>query len=368
MNERKSLIHYFIEAYDRYQAEQRAIREIQRSSTSPSWLRRLAGHIIPNLGTVVIVVALLWAQSAGALPVGRGATSPLQTSSITIAYQGRLADANGNPLTGTYNMTFRLYDVPVGGVPLWEEQWTGSNSVKVSDGLFNVMLGSLRPIPQSVVAGRERLWLGVTVGTDDEMEPRVQLGSVPWAVQALTVPDGSITTEKIADGAVTTVKIADRNRYLWIPAANFNIVSDTPTQGTIGNWSANGVKFSDNGNDGIGTTWRIPEDRIAGTDVTLKFYYAAEATTGTVFLRHGWKTYSVGENVASRPEHAIDSIQNVLRNSWQVFTIVLSIPGSDLDGQELVGVFIHRLGRRTEDTARGDILFLGLEVFYEADS
>jgi len=31
----------------------------------------------------------------------------------------------------------------------------------------------------------------------------VQLGSAPFAVQALTVPDGSITTEKIADGAVT---------------------------------------------------------------------------------------------------------------------------------------------------------------------
>jgi hypothetical protein len=51
------------------------------------------------------------------------------------------------------------------------------------------------------------LWLGITVGTDDEMTPRVQLGSVPFAVQALTVPDGSITTAKIADGAVTQAKL-----------------------------------------------------------------------------------------------------------------------------------------------------------------
>ncbi|MFZ1465765.1 MAG: hypothetical protein WAV60_17095, partial [Anaerolineae bacterium] len=54
------------------------------------------------------------------------------------------------------------------------------------------------------------LWLGITVGTDDEMAPRVQLGSVPFAVQALTVPDGSVTTGKIADQAVTTGKIADQ--------------------------------------------------------------------------------------------------------------------------------------------------------------
>jgi len=45
------------------------------------------------------------------------------------------------------------------------------------------------------------------VGTDDEMQPRVQLGSVPFAVQALTVPDGSVTTGKIADGAVTQAKL-----------------------------------------------------------------------------------------------------------------------------------------------------------------
>ncbi|MCZ7572720.1 MAG: hypothetical protein M5U01_29540 [Ardenticatenaceae bacterium] len=82
-------------------------------------------------------------------------------------------------------MIFRLYSAASGGPPLWEEQWTGSNSVRVSDGLFNVMLGSLAPIPPSVVTGNSSLWLGITVGSDDEMAPRVQLGSVPYAVQAL---------------------------------------------------------------------------------------------------------------------------------------------------------------------------------------
>jgi hypothetical protein len=173
----------------------------------PLWWPDLPGNWrtwMPSRGNVVftllVIASLLWAQSTGALPVGRVANSPLQTSTGTIAYQGRLADADGNPLTGTYNMIFRLYDVPTGGAPLWEEQWTGSNGVKVSDGLFNVMLGSLNPIGQDVIAGNDQLWLGITVGTDDEMQPRVQLGSVPFAVQALTVPDGSITTAKIADG------------------------------------------------------------------------------------------------------------------------------------------------------------------------
>jgi len=85
----------------------------------------------------------------------------------------------GTPITDTVNMEFRLYDVPTGGAPLWSELWTGTNAVRVSDGLFNVMLGSLTQIPQSVIAGHDQLWLGITVGTDDEMTPRVQLGACP---------------------------------------------------------------------------------------------------------------------------------------------------------------------------------------------
>jgi len=157
------------------------------------------------LFTLVVVAGLLWASNAGALPLR--IPSAAGTSTGTIAYQGRLADSAGNPITDTVNMEFRLYNAPTGGTPLWDELWTGANAVRVSDGLFNVMLGSLNAISQNVIAGHDQLWLGITVGTDDEMTPRVQLGSVPFAVQALTVPDGSVTTAKIVDGAVNSRKL-----------------------------------------------------------------------------------------------------------------------------------------------------------------
>ena len=166
---------------------------------------------LPSKGNVLFTLcmmgSLLWAQNAGAISLG--APLAIGTSTSTIAYQGRLADGGGAPVTNTVAMIFRLYATVSSGTPLWEEQWTGSNSVQVSDGLFNVILGSLTPIAPTVITGNNNLFLGVTVGTDSEMSPRVQLGSVPFATQALTVPDGSITTVKIADGAVTAAKLAD---------------------------------------------------------------------------------------------------------------------------------------------------------------
>lgn len=189
---------------DWWASRQTRRRQSNPKPHGPMWLPTPGNAIF----TLVMIGLLVAAQSVGALPLPAALRAPNGISTGTIAYQGRLADANGAPLTDTYNMIFRLYDAATGGTPLWEEQWTGSNGVRVSDGLFNVMLGSLTAMTQDIVAGHDQLFLGITIGTDDEMVPRVQLGSVPFAVQALTVPDGSVTTSKLADGGVTRAKLS----------------------------------------------------------------------------------------------------------------------------------------------------------------
>ncbi len=193
MRDSKSLPTLFAEWWDtRREATPRQANSYRRQA---GWLPTPGNMLF----TLVLVFSLLWAQNVGALTLG---TATSGTSTSTIAYQGRLADSDGTPLTQTLNMSFRLYGVATGGTPLWTEQWTGSNGVQVSDGLFNVMLGSLDPIPQSIITGNDSLFLGITVDTDDEMSPRVQLGSVPYATQALTVPNGSITLDKVSVAGV----------------------------------------------------------------------------------------------------------------------------------------------------------------------
>lgn len=124
--------------------------------------------------------------------------SPSAASTAVVPYQGRLTDAAGIAVTGRYDLTFRLYGVATGGSALWTESWSAGNAISVTAGLFTVLLGSLSPIPQSVITANSSLFLGVTLGSDAEMTPRVQLGAVPFAIQALTVPDASITSRKVA--------------------------------------------------------------------------------------------------------------------------------------------------------------------------
>jgi hypothetical protein len=96
------------------------------------------------------------------------------------SYQGKLLDGSGNPvLDTTYSVTFRLYTVPSGGSSFWNETQT----VRTSGGLFSVLLGSVAAIVSIPQAGS--CYLGMKVGADPEMTPRVQIASAAYAFIAL---------------------------------------------------------------------------------------------------------------------------------------------------------------------------------------
>jgi len=103
-----------------------------------------------------------------------------------INYQGRLTDSSGSPLSGTYTVTFRLYEAATGGTALD----TDIHDVVVTDGLFNTEID----FDQSYFDGRA-LWLGVKVGTDSEMTPRQEFRPVPYALSLVpgAVIDGSLS-------------------------------------------------------------------------------------------------------------------------------------------------------------------------------
>ena len=76
--------------------------------------------------------------------------APAQSVPVLINYQGQLTDANGTNLpTADYILTFNIYDLASGGLPVWGPQvFDGASSlghgskIPVVQGYFNVLLGS----------------------------------------------------------------------------------------------------------------------------------------------------------------------------------------------------------------------------------
>ncbi len=96
-----------------------------------------------------------------------------------INFQGKLTNPNGTNVTdGTYSIVFSIYTVDTGGVAVWTET---QPSVSVNDGIFRVALGSITSLPGSVDFNGSSLWLGIKVGADAEMTPRVQFTASPYA-------------------------------------------------------------------------------------------------------------------------------------------------------------------------------------------
>lgn len=93
-----------------------------------------------------------------------------------INYQGQLTDASGNPANGTFTMIFKIFDAASGGSQLYTE----TQSVTVSNGVFNVLIGSVTPVPLNLFDSGTERHLEVTVnGT--VLTPRRRFGSVPYA-------------------------------------------------------------------------------------------------------------------------------------------------------------------------------------------
>jgi hypothetical protein len=97
-----------------------------------------------------------------------------------INYQGWLGNASDTTaLTGNYNMVFSIYDSATEGTQLWTET---QNSVNVNRGIFNVLLGSLTPIPVNIFDGKA-LYIDVWIG-GEFLSPRKKIISVGYSIKA----------------------------------------------------------------------------------------------------------------------------------------------------------------------------------------
>ncbi len=121
-------------------------------------------------------------------------------------YQGFLTSPSGAPVNSAgLQMVFNIHNVATLGAPLHTETQT----VTVSDGIFNVLLGTGAALTLPFDA---QYYLGVTPGADPEMSPRQPLAASPYAVRAATVEsaDALATGGSVVIGATTTQPFPSR--------------------------------------------------------------------------------------------------------------------------------------------------------------
>jgi len=130
------------------------------------------------------------------------------TINSAINFQGKLANANGTNIpNGTYNLEFKLYTAgagcvgggssPCGGTLQWTEDWlrNSSQGVTVTDGIFQVNLGSITSLP--AIFNNNTIWMSINLGNtnatctpftscsgDGEMLPFVRFTASPYALNS----------------------------------------------------------------------------------------------------------------------------------------------------------------------------------------
>jgi len=92
----------------------------------------------------------------------------------TLNIQGQLTNTTGDLQNGTFDFEFKLYTVATGGSAIWEENQT----LSVNSGIYDAVLGTVTEISLDF---SDQYYLGIAVGGDSEMTPRINISSTPYS-------------------------------------------------------------------------------------------------------------------------------------------------------------------------------------------
>ncbi len=112
-----------------------------------------------------------------------------------ISFQGKVVNTDGtNVANGSYDFVFSIYTVSSGGTAVWTETWnSGTSQVTVTDGIFQVSLGTHTDLPGSIDFNTDNIYLGIEFNGDGEMSPRVHFTAAPYAFNAMKVAGLTVT-------------------------------------------------------------------------------------------------------------------------------------------------------------------------------
>jgi hypothetical protein len=167
----------------------------------------------------VIICSLVTLAFGQNVKLANGRLSPR-----LLNYQGFLTDTLGNPVNiNSLSMTVAIYNQETGGNQLWAE----FQSPTVENGIFQVLLGTDTPLPDSAFTKSPNRWLEITVGLQ-ALTPRTRIVSSPYAITstyadtALYVRNGAPLNDRVT--SYTPTGSADANGNIGDVAWDANYV------------------------------------------------------------------------------------------------------------------------------------------------
>ena len=219
-----------------------------------------------------------------------------------LSYQGVLTDTMGIPRPdGTYNILFSLYTLPSGGSPAWSEP----HAVTSTRGLIAATLGETVPFTLSFTT---QYWLGIQIGADPEMIPRVRLTAGAYSVSAAfadsarTVPNGGITGAKIASGQVVRSINGLRDALVLRTTGGASLATSGDTL-TISAGASGGIQEVQSIHNAI--------EVLEGTGPAPKLRIRSNSITSGEIQAGGIGPYNIGVGV-SQPGQAITNTNGTI--------------------------------------------------------
>jgi hypothetical protein len=234
-----------------------------------------------------------------------------------IPIQGKLTDAAGNSLNGTYTFKFTIYNAATAGTVLC----TNTKDVPVTNGLFNTTMSNCS---SHEFGGLTQLYLGIQVGSDAEMTPRQALAGVPFAY-----------------GLVDGILSSGASTYQFIPGSA--LVKEQSSDSTIWDLTYGGALIRSGGTTGtkiVRYPVAIPSVlygqsiRVTAITVYYKCSNASSYITGTYLTRNtdADSAYYLVEDTTNRTSTVAanylintNSLYNTLYSNSGVLTVRLDL-------------------------------------------
>lgn len=173
----------------------------------------------------------------------------------------RYSDAhyNGAPVDGDTAMTFRLYDGSSAAAAIWEETVV----VDCDQGTCTAVLGHGTSLDSLVVEPMAEPYLGVSISAGAELEPRLRVTSVPFALHA---QQAAVAQDVECSGCIAATEVAfDYARANETGGAAVDLDCDNTCVGTAE--LDNSAVVTSKLGDGVVTTPKLADAAVTATQL-----------------------------------------------------------------------------------------------------